>query len=358
MAQRNQNEVATPIPWAGRARGIRWIYWRGVELAPHLEWLGEMRRRILGTPQPGSAAYKRMVADEINSFTEVHRSAAKIDRRLTEPAPAVWEKIQDLCLERIRARTGNDIVGHVASRLRVRPGARLVSLGCGPGGVELAVAREAPHAHYLCFDLNPNLLALGREQAMKEDLRFTFQEADLNTLVFPVAEFDVALCYASLHHLISLEHVLKQIHRSLRPGGALVVMDVCTPSGFQMRPETRRKARTVWDTLPDRYRLNHTAYASPRHDTELWAGDTRRSGMECARSGDILPLLRHYFQESMFVPLLSLATRFLNPMYGPNFNLDEPLDSSIAKWIWELDCFLIESGQLQSESFFGVYEPR
>lgn len=362
MTPRKQQASAVSIPWVGRVRGVRWVYWRGVEMAVRARearrWLRVMRRRLFGDPRPGTAAYKRVISEEIGAFSEIYCAAAETDPRLTEPVPAVWEKTQGLCVERIRARTGMDVVGHVASRLTERPGARLVSLGCGPGGVELAVAREAPDADYLCLDLNPDLLALGRERARSENFRFTFQEADLNTLSLPGGEFDVALCYASLHHLISLDHVLEQIRRCLRPGGALVVMDVCTPNGFHMRPDTRRAARAIWETLPERYRLNHTAYANPRLDTELWTGDTRRAGMECVRSEDILPLLRRYFQESAFVPLLSLATRFLNPMYGPNFDLEKPLDSSIATWIWELDCYLLDSGRLEPESFFGVYTPR
>jgi len=350
------------VPWLGRARGIRWFYWRGMEAAVRLRefrgWLRGVRRRFLGPPQPGSSAYRRQISEEIGHYSAVHAGVTAAATELCEQAPPVWEEIQTRCVERIRRATGMDVVGNVATRLRTRPGARLISLGSGPGGVELAIAREAPEAEVLCLDLNFEVLELGRRQALLEKLMVRFQQADLNTAELPEDSFDVALCYASLHHLVALERVMRQISRCLRPGGELVVLDIITRNGFRMWPDTRRFAKAIWATLPERYRVNHTAYASPKLDSRLWRADTRRIGMECVRSEDILPLLRRYFDETVFVPLLSLATRFCNTMYGPNYDLNRPLDRAIADWIWELDVHLLDTGRLRPESFFGVYAPR
>ena len=340
----------------GRIRGIRWFYWRAMEIAVRTRQARRLLMlRLLGPPKPGSEAYRRQIAEEIEHYSGLHTEGRQPS--LCEKAPTSWEEIQNRCVDRIREHTGLHLVGHVSSRLP-RPGALCISLGSGPGGVELAIARETPGAAFLCLDLNPEVLALGRQQASREHLDLTFRQADLNAVELPEAEFDVALCYASLHHLIELEHVLGQIRRCLRPGGELVVMDICTPNGFLMRPETRRLAEKIWATLPDRYRVNHTAYTRPQPDTRLWSGDMRRSGMECVRSGDILPLLRRHFDERAFVPLLGIATRFLNTMYGPNYDLARPLDRAILDWIWELDVHLLDQGALEPESFFGVYSPR
>ena len=45
-------------------------------------------------------------------------------------------------------------------------------------------------------------------------------------------------------------------------------------------------------------------------------------------------------------------------MYGPNYELDKPLDKAIFDWIWALDRHYIESGALPPETFFGIYRPR
>ncbi len=347
------------IPWWGRRRGVRWFYWHAAILGTHLResriWFSDLRRRAFAPPKPGSAAYRRLVSEEIYHYSVSHRAESGSDARLIENAPPVWEEIQNRCAERIRQATGADLVGHAVARLGARPGARLISLGSGPGGVELAIAREAPGADFLCLDLNPDAIELGRAQAARERLPVTFEQADLNTARLPEGAFDVALCHASLHHILALEHVLAQIRRALRPAGTLIVFDVITRNGFRMWPESRREAEKIWAALPDRYRVNHTASPTPRLDKRLWDDDTRRSGMECVRSQDILPLMRRMFREIAFVPLLSLATRFCNTMYGPNYDLERKDDREIADWIWDLDIRFLETGHLKPESFFGIY---
>jgi len=247
----------------------------------------------------------------------------------------------------------------VAALLVGRAGARMVSLGSGAGGVELAIARQAPGAAILCLDINGAALERGRRAAAVEGLPVSFEEADLNRVQLEPAAFDVVFCHASLHHVLELERLLEQASRALRPGGALVAVDVITRNGYRMWPETKRVAERIFVTLPERYRLNHTAYLPrKRVDSRIWDQDTRSAGMECLRSEAVLPLLRQRFQTIWFVPYFSLCRRFFDTMYGPNYDLARPLDRAILDWIWQLDCYLLATGRLRPETFFGVFRNR
>ena len=322
----------------------------------------ELRALLHSRPErlrPGSKWYQRRQGEELEHYTSVfYRQDAEGERSretLVEPAPPSWVEILRRNSELIRQATGNDLVGHVISRLKAREGARLLSLGSGPGGVELVFAREAPGAEYLCLDLNPQVLKLGASSAAAEGLPVRFEQADLNTVVLPEREFDLVFCHASLHHVIELERLMEQVRRTLRPGGELVVVDVIARRGHRMWPETRTVVRAIWRTLPARYRVNHTAYAEERVDERIWEGDTRRFGMECIRGEEIVPLLERRFARRWYVPSLAMCRRFFDTMYGPNYDLERPLDLAILNWIWALDCAMLSSGQLRPESFFGVY---
>lgn len=316
-----------------------------------------LRSRLV--PRIGSSAYQRHIDEELEhylaKFSGQGEAGEQSRERLIEPAPPVWELTLARAADRIRERTGLDVLGHVVSRLNSLPGMKMLSLGSGPGGVELAIAREAPEAALTCVDINPDLLDMGRASAAAEGLNVAFEAADLNTIELPEARYDLVFCHASLHHVLALEHVLDQIRRTLRPGGELIAVDVVSLSGYRMRPATKRRAAEMWKTLPPKFRVNHTAHPKPRVDDRMWQADTRASGMECIRSGDLLPLLRERFEERAFVPYFAFARRFLDPMYGPNYDLSQPLDRSIADWIWQLDCHAIDSGELEPETFFGVY---
>ena len=324
--------------------------------------VGELRALMHSSPgrlRPGSRWYQRRQREEVEHYRAVfYRQDAEGHRSretLVEPAPPAWVEILRRNTELIRQATGNDLVGHAVSRLRARQGARLLSLGSGPGGVELVIAREAPGAEYVCLDLNPEILQLGAASAAAEGLPVRFERADLNTAVLPEREFDLVLCHAALHHVIELERLIEQIRRTLRPGGELIVVDIITRRGYRMWPQTRQVARAIWRTLPARYRVNHTAYGEKRVDERIWEGDTRRFGMECIRGEEIVPVLQKRFATRLYVPSLAICRRFFDTMYGPNYDLKRPLDLAILNWIWELDCGHVVSGALRPESFFGIY---
>ncbi len=310
--------------------------------------------------RPGTRAYRRHVDEELKHYREVHsdddHSAAVARENLFEPAPAAWDEVHELAKALIREETGNDLDGHVISRLQSRPNVRLLSLGSGPGGVELGFARQAPKSDIVCMDLNADLLRLGEECARAEHLRVSFEPADLNTVTLPPNEFDIVFCHASLHHLVELESIIEQIKRTLRPGGELFVVDVITRHGYRMWPETRKVVADLWRTLPERYRVNHTAYLSKTVDKRIYEADTRPCGMECIRSEDILPLLSSNFSTDAFVPYFSISRRFFDTMYGPNYDLSRPLDRAIVHWIWELDCEYLRANTLRPETFLGIYK--
>ena len=309
--------------------------------------------------KPGSRAYRRHVEEELKHYGEVHSDdtaeTAFGRENLFEPAPPAWLEIQELAKILIREQTRNDVDGHVVTRLRQRSKVRLLSLGSGPGGIELGFAKQAPRSEIVCLDLNPELLRLGEQRAQAENLPVRFEPADLNSTTLPNREFDVVFCHASLHHLVELEWVIEQIKQALRPNGILIVVDVITRHGYRMWPETSKVVRGIWRTLPERFRINHTAYLKKAVDKRIYEADKRPESMECIRSGDILPLLSANFLTEAFVPYFSISRRFFDTMYGPNYDLERPLDRAIMRWIWELDCECIRTGTLRPETFFGMY---
>lgn len=302
--------------------------------------------------RPGSRDYEEHLREEIDHYAKIFESEEG-QARLVQPVPASWSEVETRAAELVRVTTGGTSSGHLLARTRSRPGFRVLSLGSGPGGVELSLAEQCRDAEILCVDVNPGLLALGRRRAEEKELTVRFEEADLNTLELPPDSFDLVYCHASLHHVLELERLVDQIRRALRTGGELLTVDVITRNGYRMWPETRGIVAPLFRTLPERFRLNHTAYGERRVDSEIW--DSETGGMECIRSEDILRILRQTLREVVFVPYFSLSRRFLDTMYGPNYDLTRPLDHALLDWIWQLDRHYLETGELRPETFFGIY---
>lgn len=116
---------------------------------------------------------------------------------------------------------------HQADRVaRVRAlapaaGATVLDLGCGMGGLSVALARAGYHV--LPFDYNLDYCRITRLRGQRYGLALPVVRAAGEALPYPDASVDVVVCWDVLEHVRSLPAVLAEIRRVLRPGGAAVV---------------------------------------------------------------------------------------------------------------------------------------
>src|ERR1051325_1286559 len=150
-------------------------------------------------PKPGTEEYSEHVREEIEHYGRLYQEDARREN-LMQPVPAAWIEAETRAADLIRQATGADLLGHLIAHLSEPQDGRMLSLGSGPGGIELEIARHVRNAAMVCMDINPDLLHLGRERAHQEDLAVDFVEADLNTVSLPASEFNLVLCHAALHH--------------------------------------------------------------------------------------------------------------------------------------------------------------
>ncbi|HYY37623.1 MAG TPA: methyltransferase domain-containing protein [Xanthobacteraceae bacterium] len=119
-----------------------------------------------------------------------------------------------------------------AQRLGLRPGDRVLELGCGTGR-NFPYLRQAvgPNGRIYGVDLSSGMLA--KAQALCEERQWSNVELAQNDAAEyaapePVDGVLFGLSYNTMpHHLMVLRHALKQ----LRPGGRIVIMDGKVPSG-------------------------------------------------------------------------------------------------------------------------------
>lgn len=106
-----------------------------------------------------------------------------------------------------------------------------LDLGCGPGDVSLRFSRAFPHWHVDGLDGAPNMVALARERASREEggSRVQFFEARLPNVGTGRRDYELVLSNSLLHHLPDPAILWSHI-ANYRPENPFVfVMDLARP---------------------------------------------------------------------------------------------------------------------------------
>jgi ubiquinone/menaquinone biosynthesis C-methylase UbiE len=147
--------------------------------------------------------------------------------------------------------------GTLVAQAELADGLRVLEIGCGTGNVAVRVKRADPGADVVGIDPDP--LALARAQRKARGLSgIRFERAYAQELPFADGEFDRVLSSMMLHHLDDdvKAGAAAEIHRVLRPGGTLHIVDVGGPmtthDGFAARRMLRSPhiSGSLGDAIP------------------------------------------------------------------------------------------------------------
>lgn len=306
--------------------------------------------------------YRRLVTEEID-----HYSGIEIKEDLTEGGVhgfKAWAYNYKYLGEKIH---GTYFRNEVADRANRYENPRLLSLGCGYGGVDLQVARNLRRPHELiALDLNPTIYRQALSRAESEGLNIKFKCVDLNFVEIQPASFDVIYAFASLHHVLNLEHLFSAIHRGLKDGGWLVVLDIIGKTQVLHWRENVEFAAELLRKMPRRYRPgNAPAWKSwlqpfdPYSIIPRYTEPSDQIGMEGIRQEEIEGLLDHWFKaEKVFRYNAFMRLIGTNPHLGGRLDPSRKADRRFLDHLIALDHQQVQSGKLRPTELLGVYTKR
>jgi demethylmenaquinone methyltransferase / 2-methoxy-6-polyprenyl-1,4-benzoquinol methylase len=108
----------------------------------------------------------------------------------------------------------------------VRPGQRVLDLAGGTGDLAQAFARKVGSSGLVVHtDINPSMLSVGRDRLLDAGLVLPTVVCDAEKLPFETETFDRVTVGFGLRNMTHKDLALAEMHRVLRPGGKLLVLE-------------------------------------------------------------------------------------------------------------------------------------
>ena len=123
---------------------------------------------------------------------------------------------------------GMDIIWRkiVTARIRKWNPSRLLDVASGTGDLALEVQDQCPQCEVIASDFCAEMLAHAASRGIARTV-----VADALKLPFMDGEFDVVTVAFGLRNMADYPAALREMHRVLRPGGRLLILDFSLPSG-------------------------------------------------------------------------------------------------------------------------------
>jgi demethylmenaquinone methyltransferase / 2-methoxy-6-polyprenyl-1,4-benzoquinol methylase len=112
------------------------------------------------------------------------------------------------------------------NRAAVRPGMKVLDIAGGTGDLALAFAKKVgPTGEVWLTDINGPMLAVGRDRVLDQGTLLPVAQCDAEKLPFPDGYFDRVSVAFGLRNMTHKNVALAEMHRVLKPGGRLLVLE-------------------------------------------------------------------------------------------------------------------------------------
>lgn len=154
-------------------------------------------------------------------FDEIAHSYDRLNHTLSLGVDRIWRRD---AIDYLRKHT-------------VIPPKHILDVATGTGDFAILASQKLATAHVLGIDISDEMLRIGRKKVAERQLadRITLKNDDCEHISLGDNMFDAIISSFGLRNFQNLDSCLAELYRVMKPGGTLVMIDLCTPTTFPMK---------------------------------------------------------------------------------------------------------------------------
>uniref|UniRef100_A0A5B7BEL3 phosphoethanolamine N-methyltransferase n=1 Tax=Davidia involucrata TaxID=16924 RepID=A0A5B7BEL3_DAVIN len=125
---------------------------------------------------------------------------------------------------------GIDTTKEFVAKLDLKPGQKVLDVGCGIGGGDFYMA-ENFDVDVVGIDLSINMVSFALERAIGLKCSVEFEVADCTRKTYPDNTFNVIYSRDTILHIEDKPALFKSFYKWLKPGGKVLISDYCKSAG-------------------------------------------------------------------------------------------------------------------------------
>ncbi len=137
----------------------------------------------------------------------------------------------------------------------------ILDVATGTGDLAFEAARQLDAPTIIGIDVAPAMLEIGRSKAAKRGIQgVRFSEGPAESLPFETSSFDAVTVGFGVRNFSDLDKGLKEMHRVLKTGSPLVVLEFSRPRSFPIQQLYDLYSKTLLPALGGLISQNREAY--------------------------------------------------------------------------------------------------
>lgn len=126
---------------------------------------------------------------------------------------------------------GIDIYWRKVAIRQMQPVDTLLDVAIGTADVSLMALRQKKARYITGLDLSTEMMAIGKQKALRAGVseRINFIEGSALEMPFADDQFEALTCAYGIRNFSDLDRGLSEMHRVLKPGGQLVILEFSYP---------------------------------------------------------------------------------------------------------------------------------